>query len=121
MVRCTPPGATWPQYWTRGHADRAGLLAALEPFLTDDRRRFGAIVAPLVNGLRVRGAFAPSWNGQLPYLERWQAEPQRPAGLPAPASQFLGGGGRLAKQFVDAASRSCWNWGPTCLIPASSR
>ena len=69
-----PPGATWPQYWTHGHADRAGLLAALEPFLTDDRRRFGAIVAPLVNGLRVRGAFSPSWNGQLPYLEVLDSE-----------------------------------------------
>ena len=63
MVRCTPPGATWPQYWTRGHADRAGLLAALEPFLTDDCRRFGAIVAPLVNGLTVTtGLPPPTWS-----------------------------------------------------------
>ena len=87
------------------HADRAGLLAALEPFLTDDRRRFGAIVAPLVNGLRVRGAFGPSWNGQLPYLERWRAEPRRLACMPAPVSQFLVVGGRLAEQFVHGCSQ----------------
>ena len=33
-------------------------------------------------------------------LERWRAEPQRLACLPPPVSQFLGGGGRPAEQFV---------------------
>jgi hypothetical protein len=55
----------WPRAWlTNAPAgDRARFLEAVRYFAGIDRRHWGKLLTPLVNGIRVAGPFAPIWAG----------------------------------------------------------
>jgi hypothetical protein len=54
---------SWPViYRVADTADKAEFFRRLRPFYQNNRKLFGALVTPLVQGIRVRGRFAaPSW------------------------------------------------------------
>src|SRR5262249_3069446 len=55
--------ASWPVlHRIPETADKAEFFRRLRPFYQNNRKLFGALVTPLVQGIRVRGRFAlPSW------------------------------------------------------------
>jgi len=59
----------WPQSWSWETEDREAFIEAVTRFSSNYSPRFGRLLTPLVNGLRVSGAFLPAWNGgQQPRL-----------------------------------------------------
>lgn len=60
-VRRTKQG--WPQSWSWETEDRASFIKAITRFSSNHSRRFGRLLTPLVNGVRVAGPFLPKWNG----------------------------------------------------------
>src|SRR5208282_5224406 len=57
----------WPQSWSWETDDRSAFIKAITRFSSNQASRFGRLLTPLVNGVRVSGAFVPAWNdGQLP-------------------------------------------------------
>jgi len=59
----------WPQSWSWGTDDRATFIKTVTRFSSNHAPRFGNLLTPLVNGVRVSGAFLPAWNGgQQPKL-----------------------------------------------------
>jgi hypothetical protein len=67
VVRRSKQG--WPQSWSWESADRASFIKAVTRFSSNHAPRFGRLLTPLVNGVRVSGPFAPAWNdGRQPKL-----------------------------------------------------
>ena len=59
----------WPQSWSWETDDRATFIKAVTRFSSNHAPRFGRLLTPLVNGVRVSGPFLPEWSsGQLPKL-----------------------------------------------------
>ncbi len=61
----------WPVAWEGrwGPDDRDGFLSAVSRFSSNYAPRFGQLLTPLVNGMRVAGPFLPSWtDGHQPRL-----------------------------------------------------
>ena len=59
----------WPQSWSWETDDRAAFIGTVTRFSSNHSARFGRLLTPLVNGVRVAGAFLPDWNnGQQPKL-----------------------------------------------------
>lgn len=59
----------WPQFWSWETTDRADFIKTVTRFSSNHAPRFGRLLTPLVNGVRVAGAFLPTWNGgQQPKL-----------------------------------------------------
>jgi hypothetical protein len=59
----------WPQSWSWETHDRAAFIKAVTRFSSNHSPRFGRLLTPLVNGVRVSGPFMPEWNdGQQPKL-----------------------------------------------------
>lgn len=59
----------WPQSWSWETDDRASFIQTVTRFSSNHSPRFGRLLTPLVNGVRVSGAFLPAWNGgQQPKL-----------------------------------------------------
>lgn len=59
----------WPQSWSWQTEDRASFIRTVTRFSSNHAPRFGRLLTPLVNGVRVSGAFLPGWNdGQQPKL-----------------------------------------------------
>lgn len=59
----------WPQSWSWETDDRATFIKTVTRFSSNHAPRFGRLLTPLVNGVRVSGAFLPAWNdGQQPKL-----------------------------------------------------
>jgi hypothetical protein len=59
----------WPQSWSWETGDRTAFIKAVTCFSSNHSPRFGRLLTPLVNGVRVSGAFMPEWsNGQQPKL-----------------------------------------------------
>lgn len=59
----------WPQSWSWETSDRAKFIETVTRFSSNHSSRFGRLLTPLVNGVRVSGAFLPEWNnGQQPKL-----------------------------------------------------
>ncbi len=59
----------WPQSWSCETDDRATFIKTVTRFSSNHAPRFGRLLTPLVNGVRVSGPFLPEWsNGQLPKL-----------------------------------------------------
>lgn len=56
----------WPQSWSWETEDRAAFIKALTRFSSNHAPRFGRLLTPLVNGVRVAGPFVPEWNGSEP-------------------------------------------------------
>lgn len=53
----------WPQSWSWETDDRASFIKTITRFSSNHAPRFGRLLTPLVNGIRVAGAFLPTWNG----------------------------------------------------------
>ena len=58
----------WPQSWSWETEDRAAFIKAITRFSSNHAPRFGRLLTPLVNGVRVSGAFMPTWNEEQPKL-----------------------------------------------------
>lgn len=59
----------WPQSWSHETDDRATFIRAVTRFSSNHSSRFGRLLTPLVNGVRVSGPFLPAWNdGRQPKL-----------------------------------------------------
>jgi len=59
----------WPQSWSWQTEDRAAFIKAVARFSSNHSPRFGRLLTPLVNGVRVSGPFIPEWNdGHQPKL-----------------------------------------------------
>jgi hypothetical protein len=59
----------WPQSWSWETDDRAAFIRVVTRFSSNQAPRFGRLLTPLVNGVRVSGPFVPAWNDeQLPKL-----------------------------------------------------
>ena len=59
----------WPQSWSWQTDDRVAFIKAVTRFSSNHSPRFGRLLTPLVNGVRVSGPFMPEWNGgQQPKL-----------------------------------------------------
>ncbi len=59
----------WPQSWSWETDDREAFIKVVTRFSGNYAPRFGRLLTPLVNGLRVAGPFLPHWNeGQQPKL-----------------------------------------------------
>jgi energy-coupling factor transporter ATP-binding protein EcfA2 len=59
----------WPQSWSWVTDDREAFIKMVTRFSSNHAPRFGRLLTPLVNGVRVAGPFLPDWNnGQQPKL-----------------------------------------------------
>lgn len=60
----------WPELWFHRcpAAVRAGFIRRVNRFCSNQAAQFGTLLTPLVEGIRVRGPFAPIWNGQMRLL-----------------------------------------------------
>lgn len=59
----------WPQSWSWETSDREAFIKAVTRFSSNHAPRFGRLLTPLVNGVRVYGPFLPEWNsGKQPKL-----------------------------------------------------
>ena len=58
----------WPLYWRSHETDRDAFLKRLRTFGGNDHADFGQLLTPLVNGIRVRGPFHPTWAREIPYV-----------------------------------------------------
>jgi hypothetical protein len=58
----------WPNVWSyRCSADhRAHFIRLINRFSSNQAAQFGTLLTPLVEGIRVRGPFAPTWNSGVP-------------------------------------------------------
>jgi hypothetical protein len=60
----------WPECWVyRADNDcRAEFLRRASWFVGNQAPQFGTLLTPLVEGIRIRGPFVPSWSGDVPKL-----------------------------------------------------
>lgn len=58
----------WPDLWSYSCAavDRAEFIRIVNRFSSNQAGQFGTLLTPLVEGIRVRGPFGPTWNGATP-------------------------------------------------------
>ncbi|MCK9857598.1 hypothetical protein [Paenibacillus sp. ATY16] len=57
----------WPVYWFNQSDDKAEVVTMMRWFAGNEGRRFGQLLAPVVNGVRLEGPFQPSWwQGSTP-------------------------------------------------------
>src|SRR5207245_5701701 len=56
----------WPLLWQFETTDRAEFMKTVNRFSSNYAPNFGRLLTPLVQGMRVRGPFAPDWaeNGE---------------------------------------------------------
>jgi hypothetical protein len=52
----------WPMSWSYESEDRQTFLKILSRCTSNYAQRFGTLLTPLVNGVRVAGRFAPQWS-----------------------------------------------------------
>jgi hypothetical protein len=55
----------WPRFWRFDTGDRKDFYAALRFFAGISSTRWGRLLTPLVNGIRVAGPFQPSWSSSV--------------------------------------------------------
>ncbi|KZE63730.1 hypothetical protein AWM68_11475 [Fictibacillus phosphorivorans] len=51
----------WPLYWQHESEDKWEVIKMMRWFAGNEGRRFGQLLAPVVNGVRLQGPFKPSW------------------------------------------------------------
>jgi GTPase SAR1 family protein len=58
----------WPDLWSYHCSveERAEFIRLINRFSSNQAVQFGTLLTPLVEGIRVRGPFAPTWNGDAP-------------------------------------------------------
>jgi hypothetical protein len=54
----------WPIYWKMATQDKEELIEQMRWFAGNDGRRFGQLLAPIVNGIRIKADFKPNWMGE---------------------------------------------------------
>lgn len=59
---------SWPRMWAWEINDRGEFLRTVGRFSSNHARYFGALLTPLVNGIRVIGPFKPNWSESSPKL-----------------------------------------------------
>ncbi|MBN1600873.1 MAG: GTPase domain-containing protein [Chitinispirillaceae bacterium] len=57
----------WPVSWNFICDDRALFLKTINRFSSNYASYFGALLAPVVSGMRVKGPFIPNWNKAEPF------------------------------------------------------
>jgi hypothetical protein len=61
----------WPSVWTsrRPEGERREFIRSVNRFSSNQAHQFGRLLTPLVEGIRVRGPFRPTWaNDEIPRL-----------------------------------------------------
>ncbi len=59
----------WPVHWSWSTPDRTAFIRNLRRFTSNAKLGFGRLLTPIVQGVRVRGPFRPTWhNGPPPEL-----------------------------------------------------
>jgi hypothetical protein len=58
----------WPQSWQFETTDRADFVRQVRRFSSNYARAFGTLLTPLVDGMRIRGAFFPAFADRQPRL-----------------------------------------------------
>jgi hypothetical protein len=59
----------WPVSWQFGTEGRQEFLEKLETFTSNNRKKFGSLLFPLVNGFRISGPFRPAWiSGEYKFI-----------------------------------------------------
>lgn len=58
----------WPISWHWETAERAEFIKAVSQFSSNNHRKFGTLLTPLVNGVRIAGPFGPTWADSTPSL-----------------------------------------------------
>ena len=59
----------WPESWSWATEDRASFIKTISSFSSNHHPRFGTLLTPLVNGIRIAGPFQPEWSeGARPKL-----------------------------------------------------
>lgn len=58
----------WPLYWRCHETERDVFIKRLRTFGGNDHADFGQLLTPLINGIRVRGPFHPTWAREIPYV-----------------------------------------------------
>ncbi|TKR53662.1 hypothetical protein D7I39_19235 [Allopusillimonas ginsengisoli] len=58
----------WPLTWSWETADRDAFIRSISRFASNYSPLFGTLLTPLVNGIRVSGAFFPAWTTDTPKL-----------------------------------------------------
>ncbi len=58
----------WPELWSSRCAaeDRSDFIRLVNRFSSNQAVQYGTLLTPLVEGIRVRGPFAPTWHGGIP-------------------------------------------------------
>ena len=56
-------GSEWPTCWTYADTDRTKFLSNVRWFASNHHLQFGKLLTPLVDGIRVRGPFYPTFEG----------------------------------------------------------
>lgn len=51
----------WPIFWYNQSEEKAEVVNMMRWFAGNEGRRFGQLLAPVVNGVRLEGPFKPSW------------------------------------------------------------
>lgn len=54
--------AGWPSHWVLETEDRPEFIRRINAFSNNSARRFGRLLTPLVDGIRVAGPFRPKWG-----------------------------------------------------------
>jgi len=52
----------WPKLWHWESSDRAEFIRVVNRFSSNSAPAFGRLLTPIVQGIRVRGPFAPTWD-----------------------------------------------------------
>jgi len=55
----------WPSHWTITRSDRSAFLGSINYFSSNHAERYGTLLTPLVDGIRVRGPFMPAWATEV--------------------------------------------------------
>jgi hypothetical protein len=89
-------GNGWPLTWTFMSEDRGEFIRAVRRFSSNYAPAFGTLLTPLVDGIRIRGAFFPTFTDRRPRLVLLDGEGLGHVGDPA-----AGLASRIARRFAD--------------------
>jgi hypothetical protein len=64
----------WPRLWRLDTSDRKEFFSTLRYFAGIAANRWGSLLTPLVNGIRVAGPFQPTWTKTVPKLVVFDTE-----------------------------------------------
>ncbi len=64
----------WPELWHWNTPERSPFLKTIARFTSNHARYFGALLSPLVNGIRAAGPFQPKWANEQPRLVLFDGE-----------------------------------------------